>query len=1082
MNISSMLKEISARIDGNQITKLFSDSTMGSSSQPRRIGRSNVLVITNRSGRQALHTPVRTHRNFDGVDCIFHTSEGEPPKLIRSLLETWGDRASQVLDQHRATWGIHISLTSENGLRTPQRGALLSTFSHWSKSSVPATVVMPTGTGKTETLLATIAALRPRLSVIVVPTDALRHQCFEKALTWGRLPSIGCLKGSSEFPAVGMLRSRFSSREKMRSFLEKCQILVTTMHLMSQMDAEWISDISESCDFLAIDEAHHKPADNWSRIIRSFSSSKIIQYTATPFRNDGRYIEGEIIYEYPLLKCQEEGYFKGIRFLPITEYVEERQDSVIAQSAVAQLRRDLSNGLDHSLMARASSIAKARTLLPLYARLAGDLAPVLIHNLLTEGEKSHAKQSLLGKTSRIVICVDMFGEGFDFPNLKIAAIHDAHRSLPITLQFIGRFTRNSSDNIGDAAVIANIADRKVAENISALYSQDADWNHIIQGSYDMAVGSVVDYNRFLSQFRHNGIRGFSLRNIEPKFNAFVYASCATVDWDSVEQHYNDGKVNRSAVSRAENFGVIVSREDASVEWGDIRSLVNTNFHCTAVFHDEPTNFLFVFTSQGEPPDELAERMSAGCRRLSDPKLQRCFSGIKRVMLMNVGLKRRIIGPITYRSYIGPDVGTGMRERTANQSIAVVAFGVGYESGKKASIGCSLKGKIWSRDSGNLLEWSNWCRGLSQKLSNDQIDPSGLFDGFLYPESISRIPDERTPVVADWSDFFFENLYSKTQIIFGEEVILMDSCDVVLGPISEDRSSFVFFLRSEYFLLQYRHSLTGSQASGYEISRVSGEAITIKIGKSEVADEAYFQRYPPIVWFDDTSCLMDGCLYVRAGEMSIGSELSHDRIDSIPWHDVDITHESQGPERRTGTIQRKIIEMLSNSGCSFVFDDDGSGEVADVICCIPSDHDLVIRLYHLKYSSEPVAGLRASDVYELSGQAQKSVKWAGSVPDLVDHISKRERLRLRRNQQSRFQSGDLSSVVAMKAAMRSKRVVWEMVLVQPGILHAELISDSTTARSVRRILGATAAYLADTYQIGMRVLVNDGSSSPPTSRS
>lgn len=38
-----------------------------------------------------------------------------------------------------------------------------------------------------------------------------------------------------------------------------------------------------------------------------------------------------------------------------------------------------------------------------------------------------------------IICVDMLGEGFDFPNLKIAAIHDPHKSLANTLQFIGRF-------------------------------------------------------------------------------------------------------------------------------------------------------------------------------------------------------------------------------------------------------------------------------------------------------------------------------------------------------------------------------------------------------------------------------------------------------------------------------------------------------------------------------------------------------------------------------------------------------------------------------------------------------------------
>jgi putative DNA primase/helicase len=40
-----------------------------------------------------------------------------------------------------------------------------------------------------------------------------------------------------------------------------------------------------------------------------------------------------------------------------------------------------------------------------------------------------------------IVCVNMFGEGFNLPNLKIAAVHSPHKSLAVTLQFIGRFAR-----------------------------------------------------------------------------------------------------------------------------------------------------------------------------------------------------------------------------------------------------------------------------------------------------------------------------------------------------------------------------------------------------------------------------------------------------------------------------------------------------------------------------------------------------------------------------------------------------------------------------------------------------------------
>lgn len=39
-----------------------------------------------------------------------------------------------------------------------------------------------------------------------------------------------------------------------------------------------------------------------------------------------------------------------------------------------------------------------------------------------------------------IICVDMLGEGFDFPNLKIAAIHEPQKSLASTLWTVPQAT------------------------------------------------------------------------------------------------------------------------------------------------------------------------------------------------------------------------------------------------------------------------------------------------------------------------------------------------------------------------------------------------------------------------------------------------------------------------------------------------------------------------------------------------------------------------------------------------------------------------------------------------------------------
>ncbi|MFP3442193.1 helicase C-terminal domain-containing protein, partial [Pantoea sp. SIMBA_133] len=85
-----------------------------------------------------------------------------------------------------------------------------------------------------------------------------------------------------------------------------------------------------------------------------------------------------------------------------------------------------------------SSKPKAEALLSVYEAIAADLNPVVVHSTYGKPEIRRRLEGLLSRESKIVICVDMLGEGYDLPNLKVAALHDHHKSLAVTLQFIGR--------------------------------------------------------------------------------------------------------------------------------------------------------------------------------------------------------------------------------------------------------------------------------------------------------------------------------------------------------------------------------------------------------------------------------------------------------------------------------------------------------------------------------------------------------------------------------------------------------------------------------------------------------------------
>ncbi|CAB3776410.1 hypothetical protein LMG28614_00209 [Paraburkholderia ultramafica] len=200
-----------------------------------------------------------------------------------------------------------------------------------------------------------------------------------------------------------------------------------------------------------------------ARVKSAFKNKPCIQFTATPFREDKQALDGHIIYNYPLKDAQDDGYFQSIEFHPVREYQLSLSDAAIAKKAVALLRVDLEAGKDHLLMARANSKAKARKIYELYKKHP-DLSPVLVYSGIKGKDK--IIESIKRKEHKIIVCVNMLGEGFDLPELKIAALHDQHCSPAVTLQFIGRLTR-VDNRLGAAKFVANIANQKVDGQMTA---------------------------------------------------------------------------------------------------------------------------------------------------------------------------------------------------------------------------------------------------------------------------------------------------------------------------------------------------------------------------------------------------------------------------------------------------------------------------------------------------------------------------------------------------------------------------------------------------------------------------------------
>jgi superfamily II DNA or RNA helicase len=600
-----------------------------------------------------------------------------------------------LAEEIKASWTKSFDFTEEAsnrpGLRKPQLGALHAIFAHWSVSESIATIVLPTGTGKTETMLAALVAAQIHPLLVVVPSVALRDQITRKFQTLGELRRVGAIKSDTQLPIVGTLGGTLRDAAEVRAIFERCNVVVATMDSLTQSSDGLCDEIAIFSHRLFVDEAHHIPAKTWAVFRSRFADEKVVQFTATPFRGDKKILSGRVIYQYPLRKAQADGYFQKVTLRPVFQYDSREADRAIARLAIEQLNQDLANDLNHVVMARVSTIARAETIADLYRGMTEHSVYVIYHGL-SIGAKRSAYSALRDGTCRIVVCVDMLGEGYDLPALKIAALHDAHRGLGITLQFIGRFIR-SAPNIGAATAIANIADLGITDRLEELYSQDADWNQILS---TLAEGAVGDYQR-----RLDFVEGFddpngevSLQNIKPKKSAEVYRmSNSTWRPSELLRAIGEDRVFFSTYNPSESVAIAITRISESISWGDVATLRDITYDLILVYYCTELALLFIHSSDTRSyHGRIAAILTdGGANQLQGEDVFRSLHGINRLLVANLGLKHAIGKSIYFTMYAGVNVHDSLTPQNLQNKMTSNLFGFGFENGDRASAGCSYKG-------------------------------------------------------------------------------------------------------------------------------------------------------------------------------------------------------------------------------------------------------------------------------------------------------------------------------------------------------------------------------------------------------
>ncbi len=1017
--------------------------------------------------------------SVDGILQIDASTESK--WLSHRLLDEFQENVEQKGLKHIATeiaasWNGKFSFHAEErdkagnvvskGLRPPQIGGLHAIGSHWSLNNQPATIVMPTGTGKTETMLATLIAYASGRLLVVVPSRVLRDQTAKKFLTLGLLRSLGNLMPGAKNPIVGIVTRRPRTKDEV-SIFEDCNVVVATMSaLTGSVTSSLLPAVAEVVDTLIVDEAHHVAAKGWASFRENFSACKVLQFTATPYRRDGKLVDGKVIYEYPLQLAQRDGYFKKISFESVYEIDQEAADQAIAKAAVDRLREDVASGKNHIMMARCANISRASYVCQIYQEIAPDLNPVLVHSDLADTDG--LIDTLRSGGSRIVVCVNMLGEGFDLPQLKVAAIHDTHKSLAILLQFTGRFTRSSAESIGDATVIANIAEQGVSSALERLYSEDADWNHLLSELSSDAARSHASLVEFLnSSQRLDEVDGdeeleISHHLLRPTFSTLVYEAASFNPKRFFKGIPKGLNVHRVWLHEETNTLYFVTRLEPPIRWTRSKKIRDRIWDLFVLHYDQDQGLLFLSSSDKSSNHEKVALAVGGTQIISGDIIFRSLGNINRLIFQNVGVRKHGRRNLRYALYTGSDVAEALSISERAGSIKSNLSGTGWENGGPVTIGCSYKGRIWAREPGTVPELVRWCEAVGRKLKDDTIDTKKIIENVLIPEEVTALPDAQILSI-DWPVELIRQSEERVTLLKGDDELSIAMFDIEILHSDATTSEVDFQLRSSTGDVWGIFKLTVGGIEGFRVTRSSSMELKIRVGSLEVKVEEYFSNYPPLIRFMDLSEL-DGNLLIRP-QSTQDLTFPVERFEVWDWEGVDISKESMWKEgaEHLDSIQWRAAQHFIEGGFDVVFNDDASGEAADLVCLKEEDDHIRLTLVHCKFTKGSTPGERVNDVVEVCSQAIRSAKWKWKFRDLCRHVLGREKRLIKVVRATRFLVGQTSDLNRYVKVSRFKEIRSEIVIVQPGLSLASHTPEQAA------VLAAAHSYLKETIGTDLDVI-------------
>lgn len=396
---------------------------------------------------------------------------GKVWKFHRDDLDAWV-RASRSIEEFFTT--IEYEIEENTELRDPQREAHAATLEHFASSMEAAILQLPVGCGKSGLIALLPLGLARGRVLVISPNITIRDSLFadlditNRRTCFWRKRSVLSPETMLAGPHVALL----SGKDANIHDCEKSHIVLTNIQQLASSADRWLPNFPHDFfDLILVDEGHHSAAKSWEKVFDRFPNAKVVNLTATPYRADDKEITGKLVYRYSFKRAMVKGYIKRLQAVYVAPseltFTYEGDTKTHTLDKVLQLKEEdwfsrgvaLSSacnedivtasldrleqlrqtGTRHQLVAVAMQIDHARAIRSLYAERGYEAET--IHSHMPPEDRAEVLRKLKAGLIDVIVQVQMLGEGFDHPQLSVAAIFRPFRTLAPYLQFVGRAMR-----------------------------------------------------------------------------------------------------------------------------------------------------------------------------------------------------------------------------------------------------------------------------------------------------------------------------------------------------------------------------------------------------------------------------------------------------------------------------------------------------------------------------------------------------------------------------------------------------------------------------------------------------------------